>query len=446
MSDTELLAGLALFGVFSWLGCLALFATRQHRTELRLQLRLFLWAFALRFACSMALYQLGLVAIFKDEDASGWEGGVGLQQQWLQEGIGFWQLPFVWAGAFDQEHRGYHYLLGALFYLTDAPYRLAAAALNGLFGALTVVFAYRVARSLFSPAVANRVGWWVCLFPSMIIWSAQTVKEPVIIFLETVALYGCVRLRQQGFSPRHLALCAATIALLLPFRFYAAYIVAGAVLLSLMAPALFQRRSAAASLGLVVVLLPLVLATGSIASHEARLERFNLEKVESFRRNVASGGERWGGRSGVRTEDVRTTSGLIRGTAIGAAHLLLAPFPWQLPGASARMLLALPELLVWWWLFFAGVIPGLTYAIRHRLADVSVLLLFVLGFGLLYSMLFGNIGLAVRQRAQLLPWLLVFAAIGLEHRAGRRRAAHQLRTTIDLPPQPYAQTVPEALR
>jgi hypothetical protein len=120
---------------------------------------------------------------------------------------------------------------------------------------------------------------------------------------------------------------------------------------------------------------------------------------------------------------VGTPGGLVIGTAIGAAHLLLAPFPWELGGASLRMALTLPELLFWWWLVFVGVIPGLRYAIRHRLSDVSAMLLLILGFGLLYSMMFGNVGIIFRQRAQLLPWLLIFAAVGLEQRALLRRQA-----------------------
>src|SRR5260370_34688690 len=112
-----------------------------------------------------------------------------------------------------------------MFYLTGEPSRLAAAALNGFFGALTVVVIWHVGRRLFSPWVAAQAAWWVCFFPSMIIWSAQTVKEPSVIFLEVAAVYSCIRLRQLGPSPRHLALCASTILLLMPFRFYASYIV-----------------------------------------------------------------------------------------------------------------------------------------------------------------------------------------------------------------------------
>lgn len=45
------------------------------------------------------------------------------------------------------------------------------------------------------------------------------------------------------------------------------------------------------------------------------------------------------------------------------------------------------------------------------------MLFFILGLGVLYSMMFGNVGLIFRQRAQLLPWLLIIAVVGLEQRA-----------------------------
>jgi hypothetical protein len=84
------------------------------------------------------------------------------------------------------------------------------------------------------------------------------------------------------------------------------------------------------------------------------------------------------------------------------------------------MLLTTPELAVWWWLVFVGLIPGLWHVCKTRLADVQPMLFFVLGLGLLYSMMFGNVGLIFRQRAQLLPWLLIIAIVGLEQRAIRR--------------------------
>jgi hypothetical protein len=253
----------------------------------------------------------------------------------------------------------------------------------------------------------------------MLIWSALTIKEPFVILLETIALYACTRLRQDGISIPHLIVGALTIVLLIPFRFYAAYVVAAAILLSLLAPALFQPKSGVAALTLVAILAPMIVGTGLLARHEASFKSFDLERVQTIR-SFSAGENQTGTGSGVETKDVRSYNGLLYGLTIGAAHLLMAPFPWQLGGGSLRMILTLPELVYWWWLVKNGLFPGLVYCVRHRLADVRAMLLLLIGFGLLYSLTFGNVGLVFRQRAQLLPWMFIIAAAGLEQRRLRQ--------------------------
>lgn len=422
MKDPGLPQGLMLALVLALVGTALLTLTRRNRAAMSLQVRLFLVALFLRFALSVVIYQFGLVNVLKDEDASGWVGGVMLYDDWTDRHISLIDLPAVLSRMYEGHHTGYFYLLGLFFYLTNSPVRLAAAALNCFCGALTVVFVYRIAHALFSDWVASRAAWWTCLFPSMLIWSAMTLKEPVVILLETMALYGCVQLQQHGFSLRHLLLCAACIVLLAPLRFYASYLVGLTVLLALVLPRIVPRKGTSMVLvGLVGVAL--VFMTGRMAIGDTQSEQSYLARIQSFRQDVSTGGAVVGARSGVRTADIRTPGGLVLGTAIGAAHLLLAPFPWQLGGGSMRMLLTLPELLVWWYLVFKGLVPGVRYTLRHRFRDVFVLGVFILGFGLLYSMMFGNVGLVFRQRAQLLPWLLILTAVGMEYRRLVRLAA-----------------------
>jgi hypothetical protein len=62
------------------------------------------------------------------------------------------------------------------------------------------------------------------------------------------------------------------------------------------------------------------------------------------------------------------------------------------------------------------VVPGFWFLVRKRFSDIQPILFFIFGLGFLYSLMFGNVGLVIRQRAQLLPWLLIFAAVGLEMR------------------------------
>lgn len=413
IDPSDLLLGLLTAGLSLVFGNRLLGLTVNHRDTLGFQRHLFLVAFAIRFAVSLGLYVLGGTSVIGEGDAVGWFFGEVLRLDWESRSMGLLNMPAAWLQSFQGNHQGYFYLLATLFSLLGGPSRLAAAALNCAIGALGAVFAYRLARLLLGERLATRVGWWTCLFPSMIIWSAQTIKEPVVVLLETLALYGITAMRRSGFSLRHLLLCVMAVIGLLPFRFYAAYIAAGAIALGALIPRRTQQNWSLSSAALAALL---VVGMMVLAPREARFESYDIDFIQRFRYNIAVDTG-----SGVMTGyDMTTTRGFGIGTAVGAAHVLLAPFPWQLASGSLRLIIVAPEMVYWWWMFFVGVVPGIRWATKNRLGDVASLLLFVVGMGLVYSMMFGNVGLVYRQRAQLLPWLFVFAAVGLELREQRK--------------------------
>jgi hypothetical protein len=422
--NNDLLSGVVFLLIFAGLGSFLLTLTRNHHQTRNEQIKLFLCALGVRFAASIFVYEIGFSKVLGDEDGSGWITGLALSQRWDRQRLGLLSLPEIWAGAYGKQ-LGFQYLSGLFFFTTGTSARMPIAAMNCFFGALTVILIYRTAISLFSRWTAVRAGWIACFFPSLIIWSAQTLKEPVVIFLEALALYACVNLKLSGFSVKYILLCAAAIVLLPPFRFYAAYLAAAVAVMALAVPRIGAQigkggssfKTALAALALAALVAPLAVSSGYLARNEAILERFTqLKEIERFRSDVAAGSG-----SGVESEyDLNSPTGLAMAVGVGWAHLLLAPFPWQLSGASLRMLLTTPELAVWWWLVFAGLIPGLWHVCKTRLADAQPMLFFVLGLGLLYSMMFGNVGLIFRQRAQLLPWLLIIAVAGIEQRAVRK--------------------------
>lgn len=425
-ADAGVAAGALLFGALLFLGLFLVSATARDQRGARLDRQIFLVAIVLRFAASVALYGLGLVRLIGDEDASGWTAAFSLISEWERQGVTLFDLPGVWVATLlhPRGNLGYQYMVSTLFYVSGSRSRLVAAVLNNFFGAMTVVLTARVGASIFSSWVGSRVGWYACFFPSLVLWSAQTLKEPIVIFLETLALYACVLLRGSRGSLRHVVICSAAIVLLVSFRFYAAYVTGVVILLTLALPQLRSGRTrfgAALAVGALVV--PLLVLTGALARHEATVQMFDLARLQDIRDWTA----RHTG-SGVPLDyDIQTPSGMLMSVAVGGVHLLLAPFPWQLGGAGLRTLLTLPELLVWWWLVFTALVPGLRIALRHRFTDVQPLLYFVLGMAFLYGLTFSNVGLVFRQRAQLLPWLLVFAMVGLEQRAVRSLLGHQAR-------------------
>jgi hypothetical protein len=412
MDDQGLVAGLIVFSFFVFFGIFVLSAT-SSRSEVAFLIRLFMIAFGLRFAMSIVIYEFGLVRILGDEDSSGWAIGKYLCDDWLAQEVGLFSLPSILSHAYEGHHRGYYYLVGVFFYFTSLPFRLSAAALNCFFGAWTAIIGYRTARMLFNERIAIQTGWWICFFPSLIVWSAQTLKEPVVILLESLVIYSCVVQQRQGVSIKHAAIIVFTIVVLIPFRFYAAYLASLAFFVTFLLRGIAETRSASVQ--------PLVYFIGTAAfalglsiyllDRERDLElfqNFDLEKIEKFREGVVATSE-----SGVKAEyGLRSSQGLVISLLIGGLHLLLAPFPWQFASGSFRMILVAPEILLWWWLLFTGVIPGLVKCIRTRLRDVVSLLIMVVGLGLLYSLMFSNVGLIYRQRAQLLPWLIIFAVVG----------------------------------
>ncbi len=429
MNDVGTLPGLLLASILFGLGLVVLSATGDDRATVLRHQKLFAVAFILRFAVSALIYVFGFVGLLGDEDASGWLVGASLARDWAHRSLSLADLPGLWSEALlhPMGNRGYQYLVASLFFSTGTTSRLMAAVLNNFFGAMAVVLSARVGAKLFSSWVGTRVGWFACLLPSLVVWSSQTLKEPVVIFLETIALYACVRLRGSDGGLRYVVLCAAAILALVGFRFYAAYVTATAIFLSLVLPQLGTGRTrVGAAVSISALVIPVLVLTGALARHEVTLQAFPLERLQSMRDWTAlhTG-------SGVPLGyDLSTPSGIVGSVAVGSVHLLLAPFPWQLGGASLRSLLTFPEMILWWFLFFFGFLPGLRIAIRARFSQVQPLLYFVAGMSIVYGANFSNVGLVFRQRAQLMPWLLVFAMVGFEQRAVRALVLNRHRSAF----------------
>jgi 4-amino-4-deoxy-L-arabinose transferase-like glycosyltransferase len=364
-------------------------------------------------------------------DASGWEGGRAFMESIDRSELGPLAIPQAIWSTYQRTNRGYECLLGLYFYFSRLDSELSAAALNCFAGAVTALVAYRLARLVFSEDVAQRTGWLVCFFPSMIIWSIQTIKEPIVILCEICSMYACVALRSRGFSSRHILLWIVSFVLVLSLRFYVAYALGAVVVLSLLIPNLVRKSvllGSALLMGIVLFSF-LSIASSVVQTHQETFESYDLDRVQGFREAVTTGE---GSGSGVKSSyDLKSSQGLVLGTLVGALHLMLAPFPWQFAGSSTRFLLTAPEMIVWWVLVARGLFPGLTRCIRRQPGDVLSMLFFMILLASIYSLMFGNIGIIYRQRAQLMPYLFMIIMVGFEASRARRLQVSQSEAHFD---------------
>ncbi|HYY42020.1 MAG TPA: glycosyltransferase family 39 protein, partial [Pyrinomonadaceae bacterium] len=318
---------------------------------------------------------------------------------------------------------------------------LAVQFVNALLGAATAPAVYMCARHIFSnQQVARLTGLLVGFFPSLVLWSAQGLKDGPIVFLLALAMLATLRLGER-LSLKYFVVLLAALAGLLGLRFYIFYMmiiaIGGAFIIGmqrLTAQGLFRQVGLLVGIGLALTYW------GVLRTARAQYEDYgSLESVQRSRSDLSGGGAQSAFGKDV---DVSTAGGALSAIPLGLVYLLFAPFPWQL--ANLRQSITLPEMLVWWSLFPLLVL-GLWFTLKYRLRQALPILLFTTMLTLAYSVFQGNVGTAYRQRAQIVIFYFMFVAVGYvllkerrEERQARQLSARQAAQATALAQRRYA--------
>lgn len=372
--------------------------------ERQFLLRLFIAALVVRLALAIVIFN-GHMEEFFGGDANTYDLlGRSLIESWgkdefhraayerfVQSGAGAWGMIYLVAFVYSFIGRN----------------MLAIQLINATIGAATAPVIFRIAQRLFGN---RRVSTWsaflTAFFPSLILWSSQGLKDGLIVMALALSILITLRLVEK-VKFWDLVILTACLLVQMSLRFYIFYMMAAAVvgafvigMKSTNATSFVQRFVAVIAIGLTLTWV------GVLGSAGQQFDRYaNLDAVQRSRSDLAQNADSGFGKD----VDVRTTGGALTIIPIGLVYLLFAPFPWQL--ASLRQSIALPEMIVWW-LCFPLLILGFWYAIKHRLREISPILLFTSMLTLAYSLFQGNVGTAYRQRSQLLVFYFIFVAVG----------------------------------
>jgi uncharacterized integral membrane protein len=185
---------------------------------------------------------------------------------------------------------------------------------------------------------------------------------------------------------------------------------------ALSARAFAQRFVAVAAIGMAFTWFGVLQYAGT------QFDRFaNLKQIQLSRQDQSEAGSGFG-----KDVDITTTEGALSVIPLGVVYLLFAPFPWQF--STLRQSITLPEMIVWWF-SFPLLVLGMWYSIKHRLRQVSPIVIFTSMLTLVYSIFQGNVGTAYRQRSQLLVFYFIFVAVGgiiMKERAENRRQQQKM--------------------
>jgi 4-amino-4-deoxy-L-arabinose transferase-like glycosyltransferase len=373
------------------------------KEDRRLLLQFFVAGLLIRVAVGSAIYLLGMQGYFGGDAFTYDDLGYLTLKVW--QGETYLQGAVNWYGGAGAW--GMLYLVASVYWLVGRN-MLAIQFVNAAIGSATGPVVYLCAQHIFQNRKVSIISAaLVTFFPSLIIWSAQGLKDAPIVLLLTLCMWATLKLGDK-FSFKYFLLLICAMFGILSMRFYIFYMlvasISGAFVIGMRpvtSQSLIRQVIIIFGIGLAMTYL------GVVRMASSQFETFgSLEAVQRSRSDLAQTGK-----SGFAADvDVSTTSGAITVIPIGMTYLLLAPFPWQYEITNIRQSFTLPE-MIFWWCSIPLLVVGLLFALKYRLRQTLPILLFTSMLTLAYSVFQGNVGTAYRQRSQLLVFYFIFVCM-----------------------------------
>jgi 4-amino-4-deoxy-L-arabinose transferase-like glycosyltransferase len=403
-----------LCAVFATIAALII---NRHEDEKEFLLQVFLLGLFFRIVLAGVIYTFGLGEFLGGDSRTYDNLGYTLLQVWYGN-LSPTDPMAIRASEVTGSGWGMYYMV-ATIYAVFGRNPLAAQMFSAVVGAATAPAAYICSYRIFhNKRVAKASALIVALFPSLILWSCQLLKDGFIIFLLILAMALVMQL-QEKFSYVSLLLLILSLFAILSLRFYIFYMVAIAVVGSFViglsnSPQAIVRRA------IVIMFVGLGLTyLGVMRNASTEIEQYgNLERIQRSRLNLSQAESGFG-----EDIDVSTTAGAIGAIPTGFLYLMLAPFPWQI--TNLRQAITLPEQVLWW-CSIPLLLGGLWYTIKYRLRNAIAILIFTVMLTLAYSIFQGNVGTAYRQRAQIQVFLFIFIGAGWTLMQERRENSKRL--------------------
>lgn len=333
------------------------------------------------------------------------------------DAITFEQLAWEWAaggvsGVAEEFHGPdsyfYSVVIGLLYAITDRS-PLMAQALSVLAGVGGVLVAWLLARDLWGERFALKAAWVTALFPTLIMYSALTMREAFIALFLLLGLLGVVRwARGGGFMP---VIGAATSFVAATF-FHGGLLVAALAFGGLVVVQESRRLLVLLPKGRLSLVSVVLLLIGSLAIGGYIASGAGIQKLGNVSQALST--DRWMKVIKNRTQDSaaypawtmpRSGDDLLWVVPVRTFYLLFSPFPWDV--RQAKHLIGLMDGLL-----YLGL-GWLVWRNRKSIwadAGARAVLLVLLPLVFAFAVGSGNFGTALRHRAKFVAVMIVLAA------------------------------------
>jgi hypothetical protein len=404
-----------------------------HRNDRTFLLQLFAAALMIRLLLATLIFAFNWQPFFGGDAFTYDTFGLFMMRAW--EGDVYHAMLVNQFTATTGSGWGMLYVVGVI-YKVIGQNPLAVQFFNAVLGAATAVVSYMTVDEIFENRAVSRIAAISAgMFPSLVLWTSQGLKDGPIVFLLALSMLATLKLGNR-FTVKYIAVLVFALLSLLTLRFYVFYMAVIAIGMAfLLGTRAMNSQSLVRQLLVLCILISAFFYFGVTRYAGTQFETYgSFEMLQRSRADAATSAK-----SGFNTDaDVSTTQGAISTIPVGFVYLMLAPFPWQM--TSVRSLITLPEMIIWW-CSLPILVSGLWFAMKVRLRQILPILVFTFMLTLSYSVFQGNVGNAYRQRAQLLVFYFIFTSVGFvlmrEKRAQKTRERESERRQHRLPRPGY---------
>ncbi len=397
------------------LGTTFFLSRNSDREDVNFQINVFFFAFALRIWVGFILYGWNLGKLIGDEDATGYITGWYFAENWYNNGFdGF--VSDMFKVLFTSQNVGQSAIWGSFMFIAGGPSRMIVSVINSFAGSVLVMVIYRLAKRLFDFQTAKIAAVLMTFWLSLVLLSAGTAKEMLVICLEWSILYLSIR-NIKSLTQKDIILAAPLMIALYTVRFYAFYICAGALFFrAIITNKKHFVRNAVLGFILVASLLVMLNASGVIKRDFTQLDTKN-QSIEAWRENVATSTG-----SGIEVYSEYQNSPLK--LPIATIYFFFAPFPWQIFDGSLRNSFAAVENVFLIFLLILGF-PSIKIFLKENFYLILPIIVFCVLYAGFQIWGLSNVGLAWRHKQTVMPFIFLLSAFGLKNTIQNQRSTRQ---------------------
>jgi len=278
-----------------------------------------------------------------------------------------------------------------------------------LFGIGTIFFGWKLANILWDSRTANKVGWALALFPSLILYSVLFLREVYIGFFLILAVYGVVNwIKTDSYKSIVLSLMGFIGATL-----FHGPMLAGAIIFLIVLAATYFKRMLISLVNLkfdlkiftiflsCIILIGLYLSNKISVSYIGAFENsINIENLLLRTHNATQGNASW-------PEWTKISSGieLLYKVPARSIYFVFSPFPWDIK--KLGHLIGLFDSCLYIYLVLL-IIRNIKVIWKDP--SLRIILIILLFYICIYGLGVGNFGTALRHKTKFTFMFILLAA------------------------------------